>query len=112
DYQSASGMVSFNPGDLSKTVTVSVNGDEKFEPDETFMMNLTSPVNGTISDSQGVGTILSDDTLQLLLSESGPDANQAEALDSLLFLRGPFAVRSIAEWLDFGSDRDTRGVFF
>jgi Bacterial Ig-like domain (group 3)/Calx-beta domain len=112
DYQLASGTLSFNPGTLTKTFTVTLNGDQKFEPDETFLIDLTSPVNATISDSQGVGTILNDDTLQLLLDESGPDANQAAALDSLLFLRDPFPVRSIAEWLDLGSDRNTRVLVF
>ena len=59
-------------------------------------MNLSSPVNAAISDNQGSGTILNDDTLQLILDEAGPDANQAAAFDSLLFIRDPFHVQSIA----------------
>jgi CSLREA domain-containing protein len=112
DYQAASGMLSFNPGETTKTITVLVNGDQKFERDETFFVNLTNPVNATISRSQGVGTILNDDTLELILDESGPDANQAAAFDSLLFVRDPFHVQSIASWLDLGSDRNTRLIIF
>jgi hypothetical protein len=112
DYQAASGTLTFNPGDLTKTITVSVNGDQKFEPDETVFVNLTTAVNAAISDNQGVGTILNDDTLQLILDESGPDANQAAAFDSLLFVRDPFHVQSIASWLDLGPDRNTRVIIF
>jgi len=54
--------LTFNPGDLTKPVTVVVNGDSSDEPDETFFVNLTTPVNATIADNQGLGTILNDDT--------------------------------------------------
>src|SRR5260221_8383692 len=112
DYQTASGTLTFNPGEVTRTITVLVNGDQKFEPDETVLMNLTNAVNATISDNQGVGTILNDDTLQLILDELGPDANQAAAFDSLLFLRDPFHVQSIANWLDLGPDGNTRVTVF
>jgi len=61
DYNSISGDLTFSPGETSKTVTVQVTGDTAFESDETFNVNLSSPVNATISDSQGVGTISNDD---------------------------------------------------
>jgi Calx-beta domain len=61
DYQAASGTLTFNPGDTSKTITVSVNGDTVFEPDETFFVNLSNAVNAEIAKGQGTGTILNDD---------------------------------------------------
>ncbi|TMP96149.1 MAG: HYR domain-containing protein [Verrucomicrobia bacterium] len=61
DYQSASGTITFNPGQTNATITVLVNGDNKFEPDETFAVNLSDPVNAGLADSQGIGTILADD---------------------------------------------------
>ncbi len=61
DYQATSGALTFNPGDTLKTVTVLVNGDTAFEANETFFVNLTTPVNATISDAQGQGTIQNDD---------------------------------------------------
>jgi hypothetical protein len=61
DYQSASGTLTFAPGQTSKTITVTVNGDTVVEPDETFFVNLSNPTNATITDSQGVGTIKNDD---------------------------------------------------
>jgi hypothetical protein len=46
-----------------------VNGDYVFEPDETFTVNLASPVNVTISDGQGLGTITNDDNEGLTISD-------------------------------------------
>jgi uncharacterized protein (TIGR03437 family) len=63
DYQAASGTVTFNPGETSKPISVAVNGDPDFEPNESFFVNLSTPVNVTIADGQGVGTINNDDPL-------------------------------------------------
>src|SRR5207247_1649935 len=62
DYTSASGTVTFAPGVTSQTVTVLVNGDTTFEPTEDFFVNLDTPVNASIADSQGGGTIVNDET--------------------------------------------------
>ena len=62
DYTSATGTVTFAPGDTSKTVTVQVNGDTAVEPNETFNVNLSNATgNATILDGTGVGTITNDD---------------------------------------------------
>ena len=61
DYQSISGTLNFPAGVTSQTVTVSVFGDTRNEPDETFFVSLSQPTNATIADPQGVGTILNDD---------------------------------------------------
>jgi Calx-beta domain-containing protein len=61
DYVTTSGTLTFAPGQTSRTVTVPVNGDVADEADETFFLNLSSPLNATILDGQGLGTILDDD---------------------------------------------------
>jgi hypothetical protein len=61
DYNATNGNVAFAPGETQKTITISVIGDTVVEPDETFVVNLTNPVNTTITDGQAVGTILNDD---------------------------------------------------
>jgi Calx-beta domain/FG-GAP-like repeat len=53
--------LTFAPGETSKTVTVNVTGDIDAEPDETFMLVLSDPVNASISDDTGTGTIQNDD---------------------------------------------------
>jgi hypothetical protein len=61
DYQSASGTVTFPTGVTSKPVTVNVVGDLVDEPNETFHVNLSTPVNATILDGDGLGKIIDDD---------------------------------------------------
>jgi len=61
DYTAVSGTLTFSPGDTEKTVTVKVTGETTYEENETFYLNLSSPTNATIADSQGVGTITDDD---------------------------------------------------
>src|SRR5207302_532535 len=68
DYQSASGTVTFAPGQTTQTITVLVNGDTKFEPNETFLVNLSSPTNATVADNQGIGTIANDDLQPSIIS--------------------------------------------
>jgi disulfide oxidoreductase YuzD len=53
--------LSFSPGETTKPVTVVVNGDVTDEPDEMFTVDLSNPVNATINDNQGLGTITDDD---------------------------------------------------
>jgi hypothetical protein len=61
DYFSNSGTLTFDPGQLSKSVSVRVIGDTSREPDETFFVNLSGATNAAISDGQGTCTILNDD---------------------------------------------------
>ena len=76
DYQSTTGTLTFIPGDLTKTVTVQVNGDTANEPNETFSVNLTNPDNTTISDNQGLGTILNDDAPGVQFSTNTYNVNE------------------------------------
>jgi hypothetical protein len=53
--------LTFNPGETTRTIGVTINCDQNFEPDEAFTVNLSSPVNATIDKAQGTGTIQNDD---------------------------------------------------
>ncbi len=61
DYTLTSGSLSFNAGVTTRTVTVPAIGDGAVEPNETFLVNLSGPVNATLADGQGIGTIIDDD---------------------------------------------------
>lgn len=62
DYLSAGGTVGFPPGETSKVVTVTVNGDGATEATEQFTVALSDPTGGAaIGDGTGVGTIVDDD---------------------------------------------------
>jgi hypothetical protein len=62
DYLPTSGTVGFGVGVNTRTVTVTVIGDDVGEPNETFYVNLSNPSpNAYLGDSQGLGTIRNDD---------------------------------------------------
>ncbi|MBF0491760.1 MAG: hypothetical protein HQM15_03170 [Deltaproteobacteria bacterium] len=82
DYSAAHGTLTFAAGETSKTIQVSVNGDTTVEPDETFHVNLSSPVNASLSKSQGLGTILNDDHAPVL---ANPGAKSVAENSSLAF---------------------------
>jgi len=62
DYIAQSGVVSFAPGEVSKTIVIDVIGDTAFEPNETFTVALTSPsANARVQTGTATGTITNDD---------------------------------------------------
>ncbi len=66
DYTGASGTLQFAAGELTKTVTVTVNGDVLDEGDDTFVVNLSNALGATVTDHQGLGTITDDDATPTL----------------------------------------------
>jgi hypothetical protein len=116
DFQPVAGHVTFLPGTTSQIISVPVLGDTTIEPDETFLVQLRNGLNANIAVGQGQATILNDDVapppLQLMLDESGPELNQAAALDSVLFLRDPFPIVNSANLFDQGPDQNTRVIIF
>jgi hypothetical protein len=65
DYVALGGSVTFPAGSTSQTLNVTVNGDTTVEPNEIFLVNLSSPSGATILDGQSVGTITNDDSAAL-----------------------------------------------
>ena len=57
DYTAKSGVVTFTPGDVAETVTVTTKVDDDEEETETFFVDLTSPSNAAVADAHAVGTI-------------------------------------------------------
>jgi len=70
DYSAVSGSLLFNPGETIKDVRVTINGDTTVENDETFLLQLSEPVNAIISDTARVNsvTIKNDDATQITVS--------------------------------------------
>ena len=61
DYTATSGTLSFSPGATTRSINVTVLGDTRDEANETFAVNLSSPVNAAIATAQGIGTIVDND---------------------------------------------------
>ncbi|HKV35299.1 MAG TPA: Calx-beta domain-containing protein, partial [Pyrinomonadaceae bacterium] len=106
DYTSATGTITFTPGQTSQSLTVGINGDELNEDTVSFNVNLTSPTNATISDNQAAGTIIDDDA-PVLATEL--NSQRAVALDTVLSMRDPFPLTNEHY---FGTDKRTRVSLF
>ncbi len=75
DYGSKKGSLTIPAGQLSGTVTVPVKIDSQAEPNEVFLVKLSSPQNAAVARNQATGTILNDDfALQL---DAGPGRRNA-----------------------------------
>jgi hypothetical protein len=62
DYASATGTVTFAPGQTTRTITIQVKGDNKRESNETFFVDLFGlSSNALFTKNRGLGTILNDD---------------------------------------------------
>ena len=62
DYVAGSGTVTFNPGETTRYIGITIDGDITIEPDETFTIRLGVPTNADIARGLGTITILNDDT--------------------------------------------------
>jgi Ca2+-binding RTX toxin-like protein len=76
DYLANSGTLTFANGQVSQTVTVTINGDVSFEPNQTFFLNLTNASYGIILDGQGLGMIVNDDSAPLVADTNGTAASE------------------------------------
>ena len=71
DYLTETGSVTFAPGDTSKPISITINGDFTNEADENFFVNLSALTGADFASggNQGSGLILNDDTRQLNIDD-------------------------------------------
>ena len=62
DFSAASGVVTFTPGEITATLSISSIDDTEVENDELFSVVLSAPQNGVLGDETGTGTISDNDT--------------------------------------------------
>ena len=106
DFGAGSTVLTIPAGSTSQTIGILIAGDTAVEGTETFFVNLSNPVNATIADGQGVGTIIDDDAL-ILLERTG--STRGVALDSVTFVAETLPI--ITE-RNFSSDQRTRLAVF
>ena len=61
DYTAVNQVLSFAPGETSKTVAVSIAGNTAVQPDRRFSLELVNPINASTHIPRGIGTIVDDD---------------------------------------------------
>jgi uncharacterized repeat protein (TIGR01451 family) len=110
DYVATNNTLTFNPGDLTKTFTVTVNGDFNFEPDETFNVNLTNPINATFIKSQGTGTITNDDATGGTVQFSAATYNTTEGSGFTTITVARLGDTTQAVTVDYATPDDSSAV--
>jgi hypothetical protein len=65
DYVDTTGTLTFSPGDVTENVLVRLCAENIDELSESFQVVLENPVNATLDDSIGVGTIDNNDNPEL-----------------------------------------------
>lgn len=117
DYQTTSGMLTFNPGETTKPINVLVNGDTTNEAIcETFFLNLSVPTGGaSISDAQGQGSITDNDGTKLVISQiygGGGNSGAAYTHDFIeLFNRGNAAISLNGMSVQYAPATGTSGTY-
>jgi hypothetical protein len=61
DYEATSDTVVFPPFEVEAEITVPVFGDREDEPEETFFVELSEPVNAELADDEAEATIAASD---------------------------------------------------
>lgn len=83
DYPNApvqQGNVAIPAGGTSTTFNVATTGDTTDEPDETLNVALSAPVNTSIADGAGVGTIDDDDAAPTVAIDNNPTVTEGSDL--------------------------------
>jgi hypothetical protein len=66
DYAAASGTFTFQPGESSRYISIPVNGDPVYEPDEAFLVRLSNPAGAAIAVPSAIGSLPNDDPAPML----------------------------------------------
>ena len=105
DYVVKTTTLTFASGETSKTITVTVNGDNVLEADETVLVKLSNPTNTTITEGQdtGTGTIANDDTPSISIN----DASIAEDMASLMFTVTLSKPSAVSVTVDYATTANT-----
>ena len=61
DFTEASSTLTFEPGETSRTITISTLADSLDEEDEIFFVGLSEPDSAALGQAQAIGTISDDD---------------------------------------------------
>ena len=66
DYLPDSGKITFERGEVRKEIFIQILGDKLSEAAETFVVELSNPINAQINQGEGIGTIENDDPVPSL----------------------------------------------
>ena len=81
DYTSASGTLTFNPGETVKTISIPVLEDDAADGEETLTLTLSNPAGVELTDSEAIGTIKDGEPVAALTArfENVPETHATRA---------------------------------
>ena len=80
NYEAVSGVLTFNPGQTNRTITVKIIDNLLSEPDRSMTMLLSDPKNAVLADGSGTGIIIDDDPKpQILINDSAAVPNNGKS---------------------------------
>jgi hypothetical protein len=82
DYTAKSGTLTFRSGQTTAAISIDVAGDQLFEIDEVFFVQLSNPVNAALRNNSAAGVIINDDPL-IGISEMNPSSATVEVGERL-----------------------------
>ena len=83
DYVAASGALTFEPGDTSRPIVVTLLNDPLYEETETFTVQLSNPSGALVDDGSGTGTITDSDSEQTVYLRAIAQDEIAEGQDAV-----------------------------
>ncbi len=107
DFVPHTGEVVLKEGQTTQDVTITINGDVRFESDEAFGVELFDPINATLGDASATVTIRNDDHQPLPTVYLAPPATAGEGDGRLvvpvrLSIPATRAVEALA-WVEPGT---------
>lgn len=103
DYTTASGTLTFAPGQSSQTITVQILSDVQSTSNKTFTLNLSNPVNAIVGTGSVAVQITGLSTTTLPFSSKTP-ASYTDAAGHKIFVR--LAGPGDGKIIFFGSDQN------
>jgi CSLREA domain-containing protein len=105
DFVAASGTVVFGPNELTKTIRVAILADLQPESNERFFVDLSNPVNATIADGRGVGTIVDERGQRFEFSAA--TYNVSEGTTAVVITVNRFMASAPAATVDYATSDGT-----
>ena len=103
DYKKFDPVLSFAPGETSKTVKFTILNDLLNELTESFFVNLSGAINATITDAQGIITIQDDDPLPSLKIDNQAVGEQLHSRVNAFFTVTLSAASSLPITVDYAT---------
>ena len=99
DYTSGEGTLSFEPGEMTKTIPVETLQDDLAEATETFTVRLSAPSGATLADRTGTASITDDDDPPELTIDDAPALTEGDTATFEVTLSGESGLPVTVEYL-------------